>query len=130
MTGDGMATKHKGAAARQRGFASARRSQPHGLKAEELHKIFFEHANNACRIFTESGVILLVNPAIERLLGWSPDALTGQHVSTVVTPASLALAEERTRQWRAGQKIPALFEIDLIHKDGTLVPVEAHTRVI
>ena len=126
-----MATKHKGVAAQQRRVpASVRRSPLHGLKDEELHKIFFENANDACAIFTESGVILLVNPAIERLLGWSPHDLKGQHISAVVTPVSLALAEERTRQWRAGHTIPSLFEIDLIHKDGSLVPVEAHTRVI
>jgi PAS domain S-box-containing protein len=41
------------------------------------HREFFEHANDACAVFTPDGIILAVNGGAERLLGWSRAELIG-----------------------------------------------------
>lgn len=98
---------------------------------ETLYRDFFENANDACAVFTPDGVILAVNRCAERLLGWSRKELIGQHVRKVATPATVALAEERSRRFLAGDKPPSsLFEAELLRKDGTTVRVEARTRAI
>ena len=95
------------------------------------YRDFFENANDACAVFTLDGVILAVNGGAERLLGWSRDELLGQHVRKVATPATVALAEERSRRFLAGDKpTTSLFEADLIRRDGTTVRVEARTRAM
>ena len=98
---------------------------------ETLYRDFFEHANDACAVFTPDGVILAINGGAERLLGWSREELRGQHVRKVATPATVALAEERSRRFLAGDKpTSSLFEAELIRKDGAPVRVEARTRAI
>jgi PAS domain S-box-containing protein len=96
--------------------------------SEARYRSLFETANDAIATFTLDGVITAVNRGAERLLGWARAELIGQHVRRVATPGSVALAEDRARQWRAGEKLRSMFEAELIRKDGSVVPVEARTR--
>jgi PAS domain S-box-containing protein len=76
-------------------------------------------------------VVTSINGGAERMSGWSRDEVVGHHVSKITTPASVALVEERTRRFLAGDKPKSsTFEAELIHKDGHIVPVEARTRAI
>jgi PAS domain S-box-containing protein len=97
---------------------------------EALHRSLLENANDAIATFTLDGTITRVNRWAELLLGWSREELIGQHFRRVVTPASVPVALERTRRWQAGETLPAVFEVELVCKDGRVVPVEARTRVI
>ncbi len=97
---------------------------------DAVYREFFEHANDSCAIFTLDGEITAVNRSAEKLLGWTRDELIGRHYQRVTSPESFALLEERTRRWYAKEPMPSVFEIDLVHKDGTRIPVEARTRVI
>jgi len=100
-------------------------------ESEERYRGLFENANDAIATFTLDAIITSVNRGAERMLGWSREELVGQHVSMVATPTSVALASERTRRFLAGEKLPSsTFEVELIHKDGHLVAVEARTRAI
>jgi PAS domain S-box-containing protein len=64
------------------------------------------------------------------MLGWSREEVIGQHYSTFVTPASVALGQERTRRFLAGERLPSIFEGEQVRKDGRIVPVEIRTRAI
>lgn len=108
-----------------------RRTTSSSGENETLYRDFFENANDACALFTPDGVILAVNGGAERLLGWSREELIGHHVRKVATPATVALAEERSRRFLAGDKpASSLFEAELIRKDGATVWVEARTRAV
>jgi PAS domain S-box-containing protein len=97
---------------------------------ERYHKLF-ENANDAIATFTLDGTITSVNRGGELMLGWSRQELIGQHYRKVCTPSSASLGEERTRRFLAGEKLPSsTFEAELVRKDGSVVPVEARTRVI
>jgi PAS domain S-box-containing protein len=110
----------------------ARPQRPLGsMDSETLYQDIFENANDAIALFSLDGVITAVNRGAERLLGWAREELIGQPVSKVATPAAVALAEARSRRFRAGQKLPSsLFEAELIRKDGSTIVVEARTRAI
>jgi len=110
-----------------------RRRDPAG---EDLRHIdsrlrsLFEHAEDliiACRL---DGTILNVNRAIEKTLGWSRDELVGQNISLIVTPAAVELGHERVRRALAGEKLPKIFELEAIRRDGTLVPAEGWAHFI
>jgi PAS domain S-box-containing protein/putative nucleotidyltransferase with HDIG domain len=67
------------------------------------------------------GRIIFVNPAAADLLGYSPQELVGQHWTTIVSSAqhpSVQAAYERRMQGEADR-----YELQLVRKDGTLVPV-------
>jgi PAS domain S-box-containing protein len=100
-------------------------------ESEARYRDLFDNANDAIATFTLDGVTTNVNRAAARMLGWSHEEMVGQHFSTFATPTSVALAEERTRRFLAGEKLPsATFEAELVRKDGSLLQVEAHTRAL
>lgn len=99
-------------------------------ESEERCRSLFENANDGIATFTLGGIITSVNRGLEVMLGRSREELIGRHYRMCVTPASLALAEERTRSTLAGEKPASIFEIELVRKDGSIVPVEGRTRAI
>src|SRR5439155_16561831 len=58
------------------------------------------------------------------------EELIGHHYSTLLTPAAAASVAERTRRLQAGETVPSLYEIEVIHKAGHIVPIEGRTRLI
>lgn len=97
---------------------------------EENYRELFENANDAIATFTVEGIIQRVNRGAERLLGWNREELIGQSYHKVLTPTAQALADDRTQRFLAGETMDSRFEIDLMHKDGHLIPVDARTRPI
>src|SRR5262249_34495019 len=79
---------------------------------------------------TLDGIVTSVNRGLEVTLGWSREELIGQHYRKFVTPASVAVGEERTRRFLAGERLPSIFEGEHVGKDGRIVPVEVRTRPI
>jgi PAS domain S-box-containing protein len=101
------------------------------LRASEArYRDLFEHAEDVIFSCTLDGTITSVNRATERLLGWPREALIGQHDSKILTPASIALGRERIRRSLAGERLPKLFEIEAVRRDGSLVPLEGWARFV
>jgi two-component system sensor histidine kinase/response regulator len=110
---------------------TARRQAQEALReSEERYRNLFENANDAIVTFTLDGIVTSVNRGLEAMLGWSREELIGQHYSKFVTPASVALGQERTRRFLAGERLPSIFEGEQVRKDGRIVPVEIRTRAI
>src|ERR1044072_1654798 len=83
---------------------------------EQFLRSFFDNARDAMAAFTLEGEITNVNPAAERLLGYTRAELIGRHYRTVGTPASVKLAAERERRFLAGEKIRSpIFKAELLH---------------
>ncbi|MBI3799541.1 MAG: PAS domain S-box protein, partial [Deltaproteobacteria bacterium] len=99
-------------------------------ESQDRYRALSENATDIIATFTLDQIITNVNRGAEVLLGWSREELIGQHVGKVATPASIALAEDRARRSLARERLSSTFEVELIRKDGSLVPVEAWTRVI
>lgn len=97
---------------------------------DRLYREFFESANDLLVVFAADGGIVMVNPEVERVLGYAPGELEGQHYAQVLSPDSARAVDERNRHLQAGKTVSSFFELDVRRKDGTLVPVEARTRAI
>ena len=100
------------------------------LNSNEQFRELVENANDAIALLSPDGIIEFINRGAERLLGWTREELLGSHMQKVVTPATVRLIEERTARFLAGERLPSIFEAELVHKDGSVVPVEARARVI
>src|SRR5712691_1973603 len=98
-------------------------------RAEQFQNLF-EHANDAIVALTLDGIFTAVNRGTEVLLGWSRGEQIGRHYREFFTPASLVLIEERVRRIQTGEKVPSIYEVDLVCKDGSVVSVEARSRFI
>jgi PAS domain S-box-containing protein len=69
-------------------------------------------------------MIISVNRAIERVLGYKPEEVVGQSIGILATPESADFARARTTQALRGESLPALFEMQGMHKNGKLIPLE------
>jgi PAS domain S-box-containing protein len=98
--------------------------------SEKRYRDLFENANDAIVTLTLDGIVTSVNRGLEVMLGWSRAELLGQHYRKFVSPSSVALGEERTRRFLAGERLPSIFEGEQIRKDGSIVPVEVRIRAI
>jgi len=99
-------------------------------ESEERYRNLFENANDAIATLTLDGIVTSVNRGLEVMLGWSREELLGRHYRKFVSPASVALGEERTRRFLAGERLPSIFEGEQVRKDGRVVPVEVRIRAI
>lgn len=69
-------------------------------------------------------VITGVNRAIERVLGYQPEEVVGRPTDMLATAESALFARGRTALALRGEALPALFEVQGMHKKGALVPLE------
>ena len=99
-------------------------------QSESRLRSLFEYGEDlivACRL---DGTITNVNRTIERTLGWSREELIGQSIARIVTPASVELGQERVRRALAGEKLPKIFELEAVRRDGVVVPAEGWAHFI
>lgn len=99
-------------------------------ESEERYRELFENANDMITTIALDGTFLSVNRKTEQLLGYSREELIGQDSRKFATHASAVAGDERTRRVFAGETVPPTFELELIRRDGTIVPVEARLRVM
>src|SRR4051794_19723853 len=117
--------KHQRPAVRNQRASSAPTPTSAGTSFDaQIYAQLFENANDAIALFDLDGTILLVNGGAERLLQCDREEIVGHHFRDFVTPESVTLAEQRTRDFLAGHKpSSSVFEVTLIRKDGTRIPV-------
>ncbi|RJS88997.1 PAS domain S-box protein [Candidatus Bathyarchaeota archaeon] len=99
-------------------------------ESEEKYRALFENANDAIFIAdVETGIILDVNRAAERLMGRSREELIGMHQSQLHPAEKMEYYKERFRRHiQLGRA--ADFEAEIVRKDGTVVPVYISASVL
>ena len=97
------------------------------LSHDERYRVLAETAPDAIVTIDETGVILTVNPATEKIFGWTPKALVGQPL-TMLMPAHMrpAHAAGMERYLRTGTRKLDWRSVSLpgLKKDGTEFPME------
>jgi PAS domain S-box-containing protein len=72
-----------------------------------------------------------VSPSIERILGYTPDEILSMKPRDLLTPASYERQQKRLQKALEGRKIFSdNLELEVIHKDGSIVPVELRARLL
>ena len=90
---------------------------------ERLRK--FADATRAGIVFHDNGVVTDVNDAVLQLVGYTREHLIGSQIIQYVAPEH---REEALRNVRDGYERP--YESEVIHKDGTRIPVEFEGRIM
>lgn len=64
------------------------------------------------------------------MLGRSQEELVGRHWSEFATQSAVIAWEERMGKIETGEKVSSLYEDEVVHKDGRIVPMELVSRVV
>jgi hypothetical protein len=88
------------------------------LEAETKRNRFFTLALDMLGIGDFDGHLLQVNPAWERVLGYTEEELRGVTPDRLVHPQDLPMIYERVQMLKKGMSVE-YFELRCLHKDGT-----------
>ena len=75
-------------------------------------------------IMIQEGILTFINRASMDLVGYSPAEVIGSKFVDFATPRYRDLVRKRYTERMKGKKVPSIYEIELLKKDGTTVPVE------
>ena len=81
-------------------------------------RLFFEHADDAMAVFNLNNQIIKVNPAFEKLYGWTREECIGQSLQ-LVSSKHINQAKNRFERILKGERFP-LLETQDMKKDGTV----------
>ena len=98
-------------------------------QAEAHYWELFENASDLVYTVDMQGHLTSLNKAGERILGYARDEVVGRDLAVIVSTESLM----RSRQMRVSKEIGTAwttYEIEIITKDNSLVPLEVSTRLI
>jgi PAS domain S-box-containing protein len=111
-------------------MTARRRTEEVLQESEARYRNLFEHASDGLVCFTAEGIITDVNRAFTTMLGYPREELIGRSYRQIHTPASLAAEEKRLHRIRTKEKIVRMAQVELIRRDGTILPAEVHTRFV
>src|SRR6266705_1049486 len=108
----------------------SRRAEASLRESEARFRALFEHASDLIIAAGLDGAIISVNRATEETLQWPREALIGRNIRELITPESFARGEERMRRVLAGERLPKIFGLEAIRRDGSVVPLEGWARLL
>ncbi|MGG0657091.1 two-component system sensor histidine kinase NtrB [Rummeliibacillus pycnus] len=92
------------------------------LSKEGYLKLFFENAKDSIAVFDLNNRVIAVNPAFEKLYGWSKEECIGKPIP-LVPPENIDRANERICRMLNGESFDLLETKDM-KKNGTLFDAE------
>jgi two-component system, cell cycle sensor histidine kinase and response regulator CckA len=98
-------------------------------ESEERYRSLFENANDIVYTHDLSGRFLTLNRVGEQLTGYSREDVSRMQISDVVAPGHLSRALEMIAEKISGSD-PTVYELEIVSKEGRLIPVEVSTRLI
>ncbi|HEY6094856.1 MAG TPA: PAS domain S-box protein [Gallionellaceae bacterium] len=99
-------------------------------KSEEKYRELFDNASDLIYSTDQDGVFTSVNKALLNTLGYSQEEIVGEHISKILSPENLAIAQMMSAKKLSGAMKATQYELEIICKDGHIVPVEVNSRLI
>jgi PAS domain S-box-containing protein len=106
-------------------LAERKRIEEKLLQSEEHFRSLIENASDIITILEANGVVRYESPAIERVLGYSPEELVGQNIFEFVHPDDLPIVLEAFSRTFPTPGVSASAEFRIKHKDGSWRALEA-----
>jgi len=98
-------------------------------ESERKYSALVEQATDGV-IIAQDGCFAFVNRGMEEVSGYSREELTGRPFDSYLTIESARLVREMHTRRIAGEPVPRIYEIQALHKDGTVRDVEMSLGLI
>ena len=95
---------------------------------EQRYRILFSQAMDGILLLSPEANVVSVNEAFARMHGYGVNELLNMNLRELDTPETMALAPERIARILAGESIG--FEVEHLHKDGHVFPLDVATSCI
>ena len=81
-------------------------------------------------VIIQDEVLKFVNTASVELVKYTPEELIGIDFFNIVAPEHREKIKKRYADRIAGKDVPSIYEVPLLKKDGTTLPVEVNAAFI
>ncbi|NOQ22468.1 MAG: PAS domain S-box protein [Candidatus Aegiribacteria sp.] len=103
---------------------------PNGLiKNNEIYRSVVEDSNDAI-IVHKDGIIVFVNDTGKRITGYLEDEFYGSNVLDFISTDYKPIVLKNMTDRMAGKDSPSLYDIEILRKDGAIIPVEISVSTI
>ncbi|GCF14825.1 hypothetical protein Harman_27600 [Haloarcula mannanilytica] len=97
----------------------------------ERYETIIEAVGDPVYTLDDEGVFTYVNEAIARLTGFEPDALIGEHISTIMAGEDIDRGSELIRTMLSDPtRQNVTFETDIVDQTGEHTPIEIHIALL
>lgn len=93
------------------------------------HPEVVDNVNDAVYTTDLRGNFTSVNPAGERLTGYTKEEFTKLNITDVVVPEYMPLVKQKMQE-KFKKDIPTVYEVEIKTKDGNLTPIEVSSRAL
>ncbi len=98
-------------------------------ESEERYSTLVENTTDGI-IIIQDGVLRFVNTASVSIVGYTPGEMLGADFLRFVAPDYREVVTKRYADRMVGKEVPAIYELALLGKDGTILPVEINANLI
>ena len=98
-------------------------------ESEKKYSALVENSKDGI-IMIQEGVLTFINEASTDLVGYSPEEMIGASFVNFIAPDYRDLVLRRYAERMEGKDVPPIYEVELLRKDGTTVPVELNAMHI
>jgi len=109
---------------------TARKLAEEALRASEKKYATLVERGNDGIVIIQDGVFKFVNPIIAKMTGRPKEEALGKPFTDFVSPDHRKLVLERYKKRLRGERVQQKYEIDILAKDGSKIPVEINASVI
>ncbi|MDZ7728629.1 MAG: PAS domain S-box protein [Dehalococcoidia bacterium] len=99
-------------------------------KSEERFRSLVSEISDIVYRHDLGGVLTEVNEAALEFTGYAREEIIGRDFADVVHPDSVEPGRQRTQQKVAGEAEVTRFEVSVVKKDGSVVPIEVSSRLV
>ena len=94
-------------------------------RSEERHRLLVQSSSDIIALFDEDGTIRYVSPAIERILGYQPEELSGQPATAILHPEDRHTMRTDLERWLKSPDGSTTGQYRYRHKDGSWRTLES-----
>jgi PAS domain S-box-containing protein/putative nucleotidyltransferase with HDIG domain len=105
----------------ERDIAERKRAEEEIRRLKEFNEGIVQSMAEGIAVEDADGYFTFVNPAAATLLGYTPEELLGQHWTAIIPPDQHPIVQAADERRARGET--DRYELQLIRKDGTRVPV-------
>jgi PAS domain S-box-containing protein len=98
-------------------------------ESEQRYSTLFENAHDLVYTLDLDFHFTSVNPAVQQILGYSPEDLIGTALTQYMSPEQVALKKEMLHRKLAGEAVETRYEMQVIDRTGQTRTLETNTRL-
>ena len=126
---DELGKLHQRIAELEESGAESRKAETALRESEEKYRTLIESTSDFVFTADRQGLFTYVNPRFELVTGRTPAELIGKPFTDVLAPEAKKIAAAQFKRGIRGEK-SAPYEIDIIHKSGSRIPVEFNVTTL